>query len=398
MAMPPIAALEIGTSRTLVCVGEVGQGDRMRILGYGQSETRGVRKGQIIDVGQARVGVETALKQAESMSGVDVWQVLLAVTGGHIQSKSNPGIITIRDGVVRAEEKEEVKEIASDIPLDRDRQALHTLKQSYTLDDDRPGIAEPEGIRCNMMTLNMLAIHGLKNRIDSALDVAKSVKVEVTDVAFAGLCASLSTLSEEQKQRGVVVLDLGGGTTSYIAFANGIPVTAGCLAVGGDHITNDIALAFNLTLTRAEEMKRKEGCAVVEADAANQRITLVQESTERDERQISRRMLSTVINARVDETFRVLRKMLTSERVLPNLGAGVVLTGGGAYLRKIKDQAQHVFGLPCEIGLPVNVDGLEADQPAAFATATGLLMYGQMSYEDTSLFAPLRKFFKRMSK
>ena len=399
MAVPPIAALEIGTSRTVVCVGEMAQGDRVRILGFGHSETRGVRKGQIIDLDQARMGVERAVRQAETMSKVNVKQVLLAISGGHILSQSNPGRLTIRrsDRAVQQEDIEVVNEIARDIPIESDRQVLHTINQSYTL-DGQSGIVKPEGIRCNMLTLNTLSIHGLKNRIDNAVDVARSVNLDVTDVTFSGLCASMSTLTPEQKKMGVVLVDLGGGTTNYVAFAGDILVAAGSLAVGGDHVTNDIALAFGLSLTRADEIKRKEGSAVIEGDSANQRITVPPEQTEREERQFSRRALNTVINARVDETFRVLRTILDEAGVLPHLGAGVVLTGGGAYLRRIKDQAQHVFGLPCRIGTPDNVDGLEADQPASFATAAGLLMYGQITYEDTSLLAPVRNFFKRMSK
>jgi cell division protein FtsA len=168
----------------------------------------------------------------------------------------------------------------------------------------------------------------------------------------------------------------------------------GCVAVGGDHITNDIALAFNIPLNRAEEVKRAEGCAQIDPDTSARRVPLPAD-VGFEERMISCKALQTVINARMDETFRVLRTRLDETGVLPHLGGGVILTGGGAYLRKVTELAQRIFGLPCRIGLPVNVDGLDkAEQPAALATAAGLVIYGQMTFEDRGLLSPLRKLFK----
>ncbi len=395
MAIPPIAALEIGTSRTVTCVGETDENGRMRITGIGSYPTTGVRKGQIIDLSQAKVGVESSAKQAEKQADVSIWQVLLATSGGHIQAAINPGMATIRSGdrVVSREDIEEVSEIANAVQIDADRQVLHTITQSFTV-DDQPGIVKPEGMRCKMLTLNVMAVHGLKNRIDNAVSVAKSAQLEVTDVAFSGVCAALAVLTPEQKRNGVVLVDLGGGTTNYIAYCNNVISAVGCIAVGGDHVTNDIALAFNIPLNRAEEIKRTEGCALIDPETSARRVALPAD-VGFEERLISCKVLQTVINARMDETFRVLRSKLDEAGVLPHLGGGVILTGGGAYLRKVADLAQRVFGLPCRIGLPVNVDGLDkAEQPASLSTVAGLVLYGKMTYEDRGLLSPLRNLFK----
>ena len=395
MAIPPIAALEIGTSRTVICVGEADESGRMKITGVGSYPTTGVRKGQIVDLTQARMGVESAAKQAEKMSTVSIWQVLLATSGGHIQASVNPGMLTIRSAerVVSREDIEEVTENAQTIPLDSERQVLHTVTQSFTV-DEQPGIVKPEGMRCKVLTLNVMAVHGLKSRIDNAVSVAKSAQLEVSDVAFSGICAALSVLTPEQKRNGVVLVDLGGGTTNYIAYCNNVISAAGCIAVGGDHVTNDIAQAFNMTQTRAEELKRAEGCAILDPEASARRVVLPAQ-VGFEERMLSCKALHTVINARMDETFRVLRSKLDDAGVLPHLGGGVILTGGGAYLRKVSDLAQRVFGLPCRIGLPLNVDGLEkAEQPAALSTAAGLVLSGQMTYEDHGIFSPLKNLFK----
>jgi len=395
MAIPPIAALEIGTTRTVMCVGETNESGRVKITGVGTYPTIGVRKGQVVDLSQARVGVESAAKQAEKQADVSIWQVLLATSGGHIQAGVNPGMVTIRsnDHVVSREDIEEVTENAKEVQVEADRQVLHTITQAFTV-DDQPGIVKPEGMRCKVLTLNVMAVHGLKNRIDNAVNAAKSAQLDVSDVAFSGVCAALAVLTPEQKRNGVVLIDLGGGTTNYIAYCNNVISAVGCVAVGGDHVTNDIALAFNIPLNRAEEVKRAEGCAVIDAESGGRRVVLPAD-VGFEERVLSCKALHTVINARMDETFRMLRSRLDEAGVLPHLGGGVVLTGGGAYLRKATDLAQRVFGLPCRIGLPVNVDGLEkAEQPAALSTAAGLALYGRMTYEDRGLFSPVKNIFK----
>ena len=402
MAVPPIAALEIGTSRTVACVGEKEKNGRVRITGVGCCRTMGVRKGQIIDLEQARVGVEHAVRQAAAMSSVNIWQVQLAIAGGHIQAESNVGKIAIRarDRVVRQEDIANVRERAETIPIVSDRKILHTLDQTYTL-DGQTGIADPKKLNGEMLAFSVLGIHCLKNHVNNAVSVAKSEKLEVVDVAFAGVCAAKAVLTEEQKQRGVALIDLGGGTTSYVAFADTVLATAGCVPVGGGHVTRDIAAAFNrLGLVRAEELKCKEGSATVfGADTESPRITVRRELTDLDEMQVNRRALNTVINARMDELLCLLRERLDKAGVLPHLGAGIVLTGGGAYLRNITGLASRVFGMSCSIGLPQNVDGLESEeQPAALATAAGLVTYGFDAYHDTGLFGIFRNLFKKGSK
>ncbi len=398
MRIPPIAALEIGTTRTVVCVGEAQENGRMKITGVGNYPTTGVRKGQVIDLSQARVGVEAAAADAEKSSGVDVWQVLMALSGGHVQATVNHGQIPIRssDRVVTREDVEEVTAIANEMPMEADRQVLHTIRQTYTL-DDQPGIVAPQGMRCNMLSFNTLVVHGHKNRIENVVNVAKNARLDVTDVTFSGVCAALAVLTPDQKKNGVVLVDFGGGTTNYVAYTNGVVSAIGSIAVGGDHVTNDIALAFNIPLYRAEELKRTEGSSIIETSMASRRIALTSE-VGFAERTISCKALHIVINARMEETLKILRSRLDEAGVLIHLGAGIVLTGGGAYLRKLSELAQRTLGIPCQIGLPVNVDGLESrvDQPAAYSTVAGLIIYGQKTYEDNGFLSPIRKLFGKV--
>ena len=421
MATPlTIAALEIGTSRTVLCVGEVEKrGGPVRILGYSACGSDGVCKGQIVDTNMARMGVRNALKALSAQLADEVEEInqtLLALTGRHIQAEHGEGKLAIQ-GRVEAENVAEVKKrAATNIVITHDRQVMHSFTQAYTLYDhpdgppvvvrpsdrtsigleDRPGdtpsAETPVGMSCNMMTLDKLAIHALKDPINTAERVAEEENLTVMDAAFAGLCAAMSVLTPEQKRNGVVLIDLGGGTTSYIAFAKKTVLTAGCIAIGGEHVTRDVDRAFGLSnRSRAEKLKCEEGSAVLSPADIKSRITLPRERvTDWDDTIISRHALNTVINARLDELFReLLLPRLKDAGVLQDFGPGaeVVLTGGGANLRKICDLAQRVFGLPCKVGLPQNVLWPEGSEPSpALATIAGLVKYGCDTSENTGFF------------
>ena len=317
------------------------------------------------------------------------------MSGGHIQAEVNSGMLAIRsnDHVVSREDMEELGESVNDVQLESDRQLLHTIPLTFTV-DDQSGIVKPEGMRCKMLALDVMAIHGLKNRIDNAVNAAKSAKLDVTDVAFSGIGAALSVLTPEHKHNGVALIDLGGGTTSYVAYCNSVFAASGCIAVGGDHITNDVALAFTIPQARAEDVKRRYGSAVIAPDSGNKRVTLPAD-VGFEERSIGCKALQTVINARVDETLRIVRSRLDDAGVLPHLGAGLILTGGGAYINGVTDLARLVFGLPCRIGVPSNVDGLDGvDQSAALAAVAGLVVHGRNNYEDRGLLSPVKHVLK----
>lgn len=391
-------ALEIGTSRTVVSVGETGELGRVKVIGVGICPTIGVRKGQISDLKQVSSGIESALKQAEKMADTEIWQVIQIISGNHIQANTNSGTTAIRshDRIVIREDIDDVKEIARAVPLDADRQILHTIEQTFML-DDQPGVVDPLGMRCNVLSTSVLAIHGTKNRIENAVTAAKSMQLNVNDVVFSGVVSALSTLAPEQKRNGVVLINLGGGTTSYVAYCNDVMCAAGCIAVGGDHVTNDIALAFNIPGNNAEDIKRSFGAAMLTADSTTPRIKIGADLG-REERTIHPRALQTVINARMDEIFRVVLSKLNQAGILQHVGAGVVITGGGAYLKGVVDLAQHVFRAPCTIGLPTNVDGLEkADNPAALTAAAGALMYANMGNSRRGIFDKILTLFTKGS-
>jgi cell division protein FtsA len=372
----PIAVLEIGTARTLVCVGEPDGSGGIRLTGCGSCPTVGVRKGQIIDFKNVSSCVETARVQAEEEADVNVWQIHMAVTGAHIQSQPHRERLPVAsaDKIVTGDDMEELNEMLRYPPLDTERVVLHTLHQLWSVDDQH-GITEPEGMKCAMLARNTLVVSGVQNRVDNLKKVVHDLKMDVIDMVFDGVAAQRAVLSTAQKRDGVVLVDIGAGTTSVITYQNQIVVDAFCLGVGGDHITNDIACGFNIPVVKAEEIKCSHGSAVLDADRAYERIKIPGQETFGPET-VSGKSLQIIINARMDEIFKIIRDRLDKRDLLVSLGAGVVLTGGGAALKGVDKLAQHVLGHPCQRGKIISVDGFaDFPHPESYATAAGLLKY-----------------------
>lgn len=395
MGKPLYAGLEIGSTRTIVAVGVEDESTRrLKLVGLGEYPTIGVRKGQIVDMENAVKSVTSAIKLAEKNADVSIWQLVVACSGGHIQTRREQGVVSIRsqDRKITKEDIEEVNEIARDVRVPEDCQILHTIPQSYQL-DNQPGILRPENMCCDVLKMEMLAILGKNNQIENIRNAAQDVEADVSDVVFSGLCPELSVLTGEQKKNGVALIDLGGGTTDYLAYANRVISSAGSIAVGGDHVTNDISIAFDIPFSKAEELKREVGGLIVTEDPDMRRI-IVKGDLGLNDKEISRHALQTVVDARMDELFRLVRSRLDADDVLQNLSS-IVLTGGGAYLKGVLPLASRVFGLPCSIGNVTQVDGFEKyEQPASYATAAGLLLYAQKSGSQSM--GLISGFFKRL--
>ena len=381
MAFEPIVALEIGTTWTVVLVGESmdGQGGDIRIVGRGVKETAGVCKGLITEINQARVSVEEAVAAAAEASNTRIGLVHLAVSDGHIASDTLVGkaVIESPDATVTEDDMDAALEIIDAASVEDDRQILHRIPQFYTL-DGKAGLPNPEGKHGRELEASALVIHGRRNHLDDAVAVARAANLDVRDTVFAGLMAAKAALTDEHKREGALLVHLGGGVTDYICFANGAPMLAASIPVGGDHVTNDIKLAFDLTTRQAEELKIANGRAMPDPRTSRERIPVGKGVRDFEERTVSLRALHTVMNARLKEIFEVVRQHVDEQGCLPLLGGGVVLTGGGAYVPGLAELAANVFGTRrCEIGTIRGVSGLEdLEQPAQYAAAAGLIMHG----------------------
>ncbi len=375
-ALPPLVALEIGTTRTRVLVGEVREDGHLMVTGIGEQPSRGIRKGELIHFENALSCVKRSLDEADAQSQVSIHEVYLLISGGGIRALSNRGSVPIQgpDREITREHMQHVMDAARAMNLPEDREVIHSLEQQYYV-DDQPGVVHPEGMEGASLSLDMLILHGVRNRIRNTIRVAKSAPVEVSGIAFGGLCAALAVLTPEQKEAGVVVIDVGGGTTDYVAYAGQVPVAAGSIAVGGDHITNDLAVGLYLPTAQAEKLKREHGSAMVDLAHRSQTIPMPAEGgfvgcT------VKQNDVENIIHARVEEIFYMIYKHLSERNLLPVLGGGVILTGGSTYLKRMPELCEKVLGLRCGQGKPRNVSGLATvTEGAEYAAPVGLLRY-----------------------
>lgn len=397
MGLAPIVALEIGTSKVVALVGELREDNHIVITGMGMHDSAGVRKGEMVDFENARICVKQALGAAEETAQVSIHQVHLALSGGDIQSLVNSGITPISNSAegVTPDDVAEVTERARSVTLPPDRKILHSIGQIFYVDNER--VARPENFEGTQLSLDMLILHAHESHIRNTVRLLRELQIDMADTAFSGLCSALAILTPEQKEGGVLVIDLGGGTTTYTAYAAGIFAAAGAYAIGGDHVTNDIALAFNIPRSQADRLKREVGSALAgDADRAA-RVPIPAEVGYQG-RNVSLQGLQTVIHLRMTETFQLIRRDIERKGIIHQIGAGVILTGGGSQMKGLVTLAERVFKVPCMVGRPIGFSGLAAatENPGCSSTA-GLLRYAFKhatgGRRNTSIISRIRKVF-----
>lgn len=390
MAVAPVVAVEIGTSKVAVLVGEVREDGHIVVIGMGEHSSAGMRKGEVTDADHALTCVRSALGAAEENGQVTIHQVYLALSGGHIEATSNRGAIPIhsQDHVVTDDDVEEVTELARAVNLPSDRKVLHSIGQIFYVDGERVG--NPVGLEAAQLALDMLILHAKASHVRNLARLLHNIQQDVADIAFSGLCSALSVVTPEQKEGGVLVIDLGGGTTTYVAYAAGMFAAAGALGLGGDHVTNDIALAFSIPRSQAERLKQEAGSAVTEETTRTARVNLPPE-VGYPGRTVSLAALQTVVHLRMSEIFNLILRDIERHAIQHQLGAGVILTGGGARIKGIRTLAERTFRAPCSIGVPVGFSGLsQSIETPEYATAAGLLRYAARHAAGQRRASPLK--------
>ena len=393
------AALEIGTTRTVLAVGEAEPGDRLKVICHAEINSTGVRKSQILDINQATSSIKTVLheiekKQADIGSSISLGNAFLVVSGQHIKADPFQGMVPVEGGKVNSEEIDGVNRSARTMQLPKDRELLDIVEQDYEV-DGLGGITAPVGMSGRILKLNTLHIHADRNRINDARTAADAAKLEIREPLFAATCAAEAVLEDHERKNGVLVLDIGGGSTGYAVYSDGHLVTTGVVGVGGDHVTNDIAHAFQTTNSQAEQMKTTEASALIGGNNSSPRVKVPGSSPLMETRTVSRRALDTVVNARLRELFTVIRETLEDQDLLNRLHAGIVLTGGGAAMHDLDALVTRELGMPARTGRPIHVDGLGDERfPAAFAAISGALLLASREYEEKSIISGiLGRFF-----
>jgi cell division protein FtsA len=371
-----VVGVEIGTSKICAVVGEVSAEGSFRVLGVGQSESRGVRKGEIKNPSEVSDSLRSALKQAEEMADVEIRSVWLGVTGGHVQAMNNRGYHSIAsdDREITEADVQDALRIAKAVNLPAQTTPIHMVRRHFIVDGQMSD--NPIGMFGHRLEANVLMIYGNTHRLQNSVGALRSLSLEVEDLAFNGLASSLAVLTPDHKEVGTLVIDFGGGSTDFTVTAGGVTRHAGVLAVGGDHVSQDLASGLKIPLGLAERLKIDYGAA--EPDTPPQTSTIHLESRNGlTARTINRVHLQRIMAARLEEIFEIVGQKLAEADVLDWIRGGVVLTGGGARIRGICELVSRVLQLPTEIGRIQCVSGMAStlDQ-VEFATAIGIAKFG----------------------
>jgi len=396
-----IVGLEIGTSKVCAVVGEINDEGALNIVGLGQSRSRGVRKGEIVDPQQVEDDVRAAVVEAEKMADVEIRSVYLGVTGAHIRGLNNRGVqqIVSQDREITEEDMQDVVKNAKTINLPNENTALHAVRQHFLV-DGQDGIANPVGMLGSRLEVDMHVVHGSFNRIQNAIRLVKGMQLEVDEVVFTGMASSLALLTPEQKEMGALVVDIGGGTTDYVVYVDGVVKHTGVLAVGGDHVSHDLSVGLKVPLSRAEQLKLEHGNAFLD-DAARGKVMAIANEVGLPFKEVNVEHLRRIMALRLEEIFELVAKDLAKVDVLDYLRAGIFLSGGVSRVPQLAQLAETVFELPVTVGKTNSISGLKSalDQPE-FATSIGLVKYGSMKHrrreEQPGLGRGLKGIFKNL--
>ena len=375
---PPIVGLSIGTSIVVAAVGQLNEAGTLNFIGLGQSPSRGVRKGEICDVAKAEEDVRVAIAEAEQMADVEISSVYLGVTGSHIHGMNNRGLhqVVSPDRIIAEDDYLDVIKNAKAVNLPAEGFLIHDVRQHFVV-DGHDGITDPRGMSGGILQVDMHVVYGNFNRLQNSVRLVKGLQLEVETIVFNGLASSLAVLSHEQKSLGALVIDIGGGTCEYTVYCNGIVKHTGVLAIGGDHISNDLAYALKVPLGQADDLKRDHGSAMLDDDIKGQTINIVSDNG-LPPKVINLEHLRKVMHVRLDEMLRLIHREVDKQGLWDYIRAGVVLCGGGANIRGIRELAETIFKRSTvTISNSSNIGGVQTalDQPD-FATAVGLVKYG----------------------
>jgi cell division protein FtsA len=378
-----IGAVEIGTSKVAVLVGEVVNGRSLNLIGFGECQSRGVIKGAVADFKAASDAAHSALMSAEQSAGVRIEEVYLAQTGAHLEGFYNEASVSVSaaDNMVSQVDIDTVCRLAKSKALPEGRMVVHNIRRPFYLDGRMVG-SNPEHLVGQRLDVGYWTVHGQENRIADNIHVIRGFNVRVGDLILSSLAAGAVLTSPQDRQNGALVIDVGAGTTDFVLYRDGGAFLTGVVPVGGGHLTNDLALGLRVTEGQAEKLKLRFGRGTVLSKDKTEKVWLNGDFAIGD-RQFPKHTIETITSARTWELLEVVRKKLGAAFVPERCGAGVILTGGTSRLPGLTEAAAKAFGVAVHIGeLPGAVD--EKLREPAFATVTGLLNYGAQSRAESA--------------
>ncbi|NDC37679.1 MAG: cell division protein FtsA [Proteobacteria bacterium] len=370
-----IVGLDIGTTSIRVVVSELKSDGKVEILGLGSTESHGLRKGVVINIESTVDAIGKAVTQAETMAGCEISAVYAAISGSHIKGLNSHGIVGIKHREVSHLDIEKVIEAAKAVAIPLDREVLHVLPQEFII-DEQDGIKAPLGISGVRLEARVHIVTGAVASAQNIVKCANRCGLAVRDIVLASLASAKAVVSAEERELGVCVLDIGGGTTDLIVFHAGAVKHTSVISVGGNHITNDIAAGLRTPIGAAEQIKCRYGVALGSLVSADDTIE-VPSTGGRQSRVLSKQILAEIIEPRATEIFTLVQRDLVKAGMDELLTSGLVLTGGTANLGAITQVAERVFNLPVRLGAPMGLGGLvDLVKGPEFATVAGLVLYG----------------------
>ena len=375
-----IVGLDIGTSKIVALVAEALPEGGINIIGMGSAPSRGLKKGVVVDIEATVSAIQRALEEAELMANCKITQVYTGIAGSHIKAQNSSGMLPIRDREVSQSDKDRVVEIARALNIPADQQVLHVLPQEYII-DGQDGVREPLGMSGVRLEVK---VHIVTGAVSAAQNIVKCVRrcgLEVQDLVLQPLASSKAVLNNDEKDLGVCLVDIGGGTTDIAVYTRGAIQHVAVIPIAGDQITNDIAMTLRTPTREAEDLKIQHGTALRQLADPKEMIE-VPGIGERGPRMLSKQLLSEVIEPRAEELYSLVLAELRRSGFAEQLSSGIVLTGGSSQMRGMVELAEEVFDMPVRIGTPEYIGGFsERVKSPRFATSVGLLLTGLEKHE-----------------
>ena len=401
-----IVGLDIGTSKVVAIVGAITPEGILEIAGIGSHRSTGLKKGVVVNIESTVLSIQRAVEEAELMAGCQIHSVYAGIAGSHIRSLNSHGIVAIRDREVFPQDLERVIDAAQAVAIPADQKILHILPQEFLI-DDQDGVKEPLGMSGVRLEAK---VHLVTCAVNAAQNIEKCIRrcgLEVEDIILEQLASSYAVLTDDEKELGVCVVDIGGGTTDIAIFKDGAIRHTGVIPIAGDQVTNDIAMALRTPTANAEEIKIRYACALAKLTSPDETIK-VPSVGDRQPRDLSRQALAEVVEPRYDELFTLVQSELRRSGYEDLMAAGIVLTGGTSKMEGVIELAEEIFHMPVRLGAPQNVRGLSdiVNNPI-YSTAVGLLIYAmKQQHQDAgrsanhtkethgSIFGKLKKLFQ----
>jgi len=377
--MKPIVALDMGTTKICVMVADV-TGDELTAKGIGINPSHGLRKGVVVDIGQTVSSISRAVKRAEEVSGVKIDSAFIGVAGSHVRSFNNKGVAQVADKnhIITVKDIDRAVEASCPTDLPEDREILHIIPRTFSI-DGQDGVKDPEGMAALNLEVESHIVTGAITSLQNMIKCARMAGLAVEDIVLQQIASSEAVLTDEERQEGTVLVDIGGGTTDVAVFIDGSICHSWVLSIGGTQVTRDLAVGLGVSLREAEDLKKEYGFAQSK-ELDELEIIEINVIGRETPKPILRKYLAEIIESRMREIFGLVRKELIQSALLELLPGGLVVTGGASQLGGLSKMVSEIFRLPVRIGYPRTLDALtdEVNSPV-FSTAVGLLIYGEKS-------------------